>query len=139
MTVRTSPFGQGETPIVEVLQLMKKNKWKFQACIEYEYTTPPDSTVMTEIGKCVEYCEKPWYRYQPADRKLENRMRYLTPALSSAAFIVVITSAAVAQNGVPVVQTASGDKANIAATHSCGHRFQRRLRRRNSRRKNLRG
>ena len=52
------PFGQGETPIVEVLQLMKKNKWKFQACIEYEYTTPPDSTVMTEIGKCVEYCRK---------------------------------------------------------------------------------
>jgi sugar phosphate isomerase/epimerase len=52
------PFGQGETPIIEVLQLMKKNKWKFQATIEYEYTTPPDSTVMTEIGKCVEYCRK---------------------------------------------------------------------------------
>jgi sugar phosphate isomerase/epimerase len=53
-----TPFGQGDTPIVEVLQLMKKNKWKFQACIEYEYTTPPDSTVLTEIGKCVEYCRK---------------------------------------------------------------------------------
>lgn len=52
------PFGQGETPIVEVLQLMKKNKWKFEACIEYEYATPPDSTVLTEIGKCVEYCRK---------------------------------------------------------------------------------
>jgi sugar phosphate isomerase/epimerase len=53
-----TPFGQGDTPIVEVLQLMKKNKWKFEATIEYEYTTPPDSTVLTEIGKCVEYCRK---------------------------------------------------------------------------------
>jgi hypothetical protein len=53
-----TPFGQGDTPIVEVLQLMKKEKWKFQATIEYEYTTPPDSDVLTEIGKCVEYCHK---------------------------------------------------------------------------------
>jgi sugar phosphate isomerase/epimerase len=53
-----TPFGQGDTPIVEVLQLMKKEKWKFQATIEYEYATPADSTVLTEIGKCVEYCRK---------------------------------------------------------------------------------
>lgn len=52
------PFGQGDTPIIEVLQLMKKNKWKFQATIEYEYATPAGSDVLTEIGKCVEYCRK---------------------------------------------------------------------------------
>ncbi len=52
------PFGQGDTPIVEVLQLMKKNQWKFQATIEYEYATPAGSDVLTEIGKCVEYCRK---------------------------------------------------------------------------------
>jgi hypothetical protein len=52
------PFGQGDTPIVEVLQLMKKNKWNFQATIEYEYPTPKDSTVMAEIAKCVDYCRK---------------------------------------------------------------------------------
>jgi hypothetical protein len=54
----TVPFGQGDVPIVEVLQLMKKNKWKFQATIEYEYRTPAGSDVLTEIGKCVEYCRK---------------------------------------------------------------------------------
>ena len=53
-----TPFGQGDTPIVEVLQLMKKEKWPFQATIEYEYRTPEGSDVMTEIGKCVEYCRK---------------------------------------------------------------------------------
>jgi len=52
------PFGQGDTPIVEVLQLMKSEKWKFQATIEYEYPTPAGSDVLTEIGKCVEYCRK---------------------------------------------------------------------------------
>jgi hypothetical protein len=52
------PFGQGDTPIVEVLQLMKAEKWKFQATIEYEYATPPGSDVLTEISKCVEYCRK---------------------------------------------------------------------------------
>ncbi len=50
------PFGQGDTPIVEVLQLMKSERWKFQATIEYEYPTPPGSDVLTEIGKCVAYC-----------------------------------------------------------------------------------
>ena len=53
-----TPFGQGDTPIVEVLQLMKSEKWKFQATIEYEYPTPEGSDVLTEIAKCVEYCRK---------------------------------------------------------------------------------
>jgi len=52
------PFGQGDTPIVEVLQLMKSEKWEFQATIEYEYPTPAGSDVLTEISKCVEYCRK---------------------------------------------------------------------------------
>jgi hypothetical protein len=52
------PFGQGDTPIVEVLQLTKKNKWNTQATIEYEYPTPEGSDVLTEISKCVEYCRK---------------------------------------------------------------------------------
>ena len=52
------PFGEGDVPIVEALQLMKKNKWKFQATIEFEYPVPPGSDVLTEIGKCAEYCRK---------------------------------------------------------------------------------
>jgi sugar phosphate isomerase/epimerase len=51
------PFGQGDTPIKEVLQLMKKEKYKFQATIEYEYPLPEGSTVLKEIAKCVEYCK----------------------------------------------------------------------------------
>ena len=52
------PWGQGETPLVAVLQSMKKNKYNFPASIEYEYQTPEGSDVLTEIKKCVEYCKK---------------------------------------------------------------------------------
>lgn len=51
------PWGQGETPLKEVLQTMKKNKYKFPASIEYEYNTPEGSDVVTEVKKCVEYCK----------------------------------------------------------------------------------
>ncbi|HTX38787.1 MAG TPA: TIM barrel protein [Bryobacteraceae bacterium] len=54
----TVPFGQGDVPIVEALQLMKKNQWKFQATIEFEYPVPEGSDLLTEMGKCVEYCKK---------------------------------------------------------------------------------
>jgi sugar phosphate isomerase/epimerase len=49
------PFGQGDTPIKEILQLMQKEKWKFQATIEFEYPVPEGSTRMAEIAKCVDY------------------------------------------------------------------------------------
>jgi sugar phosphate isomerase/epimerase len=49
------PFGQGDTPIKEILQLMQKEKWKFQATIEFEYPVPAGSTRMAEIAKCVDY------------------------------------------------------------------------------------
>jgi hypothetical protein len=55
---KTVPFGQGDVPIIEVLQLMKKSDWKFQATIEYEYPTPSGSDVLTELKKCGEYCHK---------------------------------------------------------------------------------
>ncbi len=51
------PWGQGETPLKEVLLLMKKNKYKFPASIEFEYQTPEGSDVLTEIKKCVQYCK----------------------------------------------------------------------------------
>jgi sugar phosphate isomerase/epimerase len=52
------PWGQGETPLTEVLQLMKKKKYKFPASIEYEYNTPEGSDAVAEVKKCVEYCRK---------------------------------------------------------------------------------
>ncbi len=50
-------FGEGETPIKEVLQLLKKEKWPIQATIEFEYRVPENSTRMAEIAKCEEYCK----------------------------------------------------------------------------------
>lgn len=52
------PWGQGGTPLTEILQLMKKNKYRFPASIEYEYQTPEGSDVISEMKKCVEYCRK---------------------------------------------------------------------------------
>jgi sugar phosphate isomerase/epimerase len=52
------PWGQGDTPIAEVLQLMKKEKYPFQGTIEFEYPVPEGSDVLHEIAKCVEFCRK---------------------------------------------------------------------------------
>jgi sugar phosphate isomerase/epimerase len=51
------PFGQGDTPIKEILLMMKKEKFKFQATIEMEYPVPEGSTLLAEIAKCVRYCQ----------------------------------------------------------------------------------
>ena len=47
------PFGEGDTPIKEVLQVLKKNKYPIYANIEYEYR---GADTVAEIRKCVEYC-----------------------------------------------------------------------------------
>jgi sugar phosphate isomerase/epimerase len=51
------PWGQGETPLRDVLQTMKRNKYRFPASIEFEYPTPEGSDVLTEVKKCVQYCK----------------------------------------------------------------------------------
>jgi sugar phosphate isomerase/epimerase len=51
------PWGQGQTPIKEVLQLMRKEKWTFPAEIELEYKIPDGSDAVAEVKKCVEYCK----------------------------------------------------------------------------------
>ncbi len=48
------PFGQGQTPIREVLQLLKREKYKIPAMIEYEYKRG-DAAV--EVKQCFEYCK----------------------------------------------------------------------------------
>ncbi|MGH9370127.1 MAG: hypothetical protein ACRD15_01200 [Vicinamibacterales bacterium] len=50
------PFGQGDTPIKEALQLIRDNTWNIQATIEFEYPVPEGSDRMTELKKCVDYC-----------------------------------------------------------------------------------
>jgi sugar phosphate isomerase/epimerase len=51
------PWGQGDTPIKEVLQLMKKNKYKFPATIELEYNIPAGSDAVKEVKVCREYAK----------------------------------------------------------------------------------
>lgn len=50
------PWGRGETPIADILLLLKKNKWPIYADIELEYPVPEDSDAVIEVRKCVEYC-----------------------------------------------------------------------------------
>jgi sugar phosphate isomerase/epimerase len=50
------PWGTGETPIKEILQLVSRNKWKMPASIELEYEVPEGSDAVKEVRKCVEYC-----------------------------------------------------------------------------------
>jgi sugar phosphate isomerase/epimerase len=50
-----TPFGQGDSPIREVLRLLSKQKWDIPANIEYEYNDP-DGT-MAAMEKCVRYCK----------------------------------------------------------------------------------
>ncbi len=52
------PWGQGQTPIKEILQLMKKEKWTFPADIELEYPIPHGSDSVAEVAKCVQYCKE---------------------------------------------------------------------------------
>jgi len=51
------PFGQGDTPIVAVLQLLRDKGWKIPANIEYEYGKPGMDCI-AEVKKCFEYCKK---------------------------------------------------------------------------------
>jgi len=47
-------FGQGDTPIREVLQLLKKNRYPIPAMIEYEYE---GADTLAEVKKCYQYCK----------------------------------------------------------------------------------
>lgn len=52
------PWGTGDTPLAEILRLMRKNKYRFPAAIELEYQIPAGSDAVAEVGKCVEFCRK---------------------------------------------------------------------------------
>lgn len=52
------PWGQGKTPIKEILQLIRKEKWTFPADIELEYKIPQGSDSVAEVAKCLQYCRE---------------------------------------------------------------------------------
>jgi sugar phosphate isomerase/epimerase len=48
-------WGTGDTPMKEVLQLLKTEKYPFPANLELEYPVPPGSNIVAEAKKCVAY------------------------------------------------------------------------------------
>ena len=50
-----TPWGQGETPIREVLQLLKKERWPIRAYVEYEYKGA--GTPVDEVKKCLAFAK----------------------------------------------------------------------------------
>jgi sugar phosphate isomerase/epimerase len=51
------PWGTGDTPITQALQLIRDNKYKFPVTIELEYDIPEGSNAVEEVKKCLEYCK----------------------------------------------------------------------------------
>jgi sugar phosphate isomerase/epimerase len=51
------PWGQGDTPVADILKLVQKNKWPIYFDIELEYPVPEGSDAQKEVIKCVEYCK----------------------------------------------------------------------------------
>ena len=53
------PLGQGDTPVVEVLRLIRDNKWPIQATIEFEYLPGSASAAdrMAEMPKAIQFCK----------------------------------------------------------------------------------
>ncbi len=55
---KNMPWGQGDTPIKEILTLLKENKFEIPATIELEYDIPEGSDAIKETRKCMEYAKK---------------------------------------------------------------------------------
>ena len=51
-------WGQGETPLKEVLNLLKDNKWPIYCDIELEYEIKPWSNAVKELGICVRHARE---------------------------------------------------------------------------------
>ncbi len=52
------PWGTGDTPLKQILQLVKQNKWTMPATIEVEYDIPPGSDAVKEVARCLQYCRE---------------------------------------------------------------------------------
>lgn len=50
-------WGEGDTPIVEVIKLIKENGYNFPVTIELEYDIPENSNAVLEVKRCLAYIE----------------------------------------------------------------------------------
>ena len=49
-----TPFGEGDAPLREVLQLLSKEKWDIPVNIEFEYGGDP----LVEVAKCFAFVKE---------------------------------------------------------------------------------
>ncbi|MEO8171444.1 MAG: TIM barrel protein [Sediminibacterium sp.] len=54
---KNMPWGEGDTPLKEILTLMKEKKYKMPATIELEYDIPPGSDAVKETKRCRDYAQ----------------------------------------------------------------------------------
>ena len=57
MIVLGQIYAQGDTPIKEILQLLRDKKCNIPATIELEYEVPKDSDPVKEVAKCLAYAK----------------------------------------------------------------------------------
>lgn len=55
---KTVAFGEGQTPVIPILQALRDHKLKMDAIIEFEYAVPEGSDRMKEMAKCLDYCKR---------------------------------------------------------------------------------
>lgn len=51
----TTEWGKGNARLIQILQLMKREKYSFPACIEYEYKG--DKPAVVEVRRCLDYAK----------------------------------------------------------------------------------
>lgn len=49
------PWGEGDTPLADILNLLQENQWDIYCDVELEYPVPEDSDAVKETAKCVAY------------------------------------------------------------------------------------
>jgi len=55
---KNMPWGEGDTPLKEILTLMKEKKYKMPATIELEYDIPTGSDAVKETKRCRDYAQQ---------------------------------------------------------------------------------
>ncbi|WP_116106988.1 sugar phosphate isomerase/epimerase family protein [Lewinella sp. IMCC34191] len=51
-------WGEGDTPIGEMLSMIQRSKMNFPATIELEYDVPEGSDAVKEVARCLEFCRE---------------------------------------------------------------------------------
>lgn len=52
------PWGEGDTPLGDILRLLRDEQYGFIAAIELEYKIPDGSDAVKEVQKCINFCKE---------------------------------------------------------------------------------